>query len=59
MGTLASFARLPIKEVVVRSSTKVGEIVNVTTGGEEDGGGVCTVIYIKFRAILVNLGFAY
>jgi len=39
-GTLASLARLPISEVVVRSRTKFGEIVNESTGVADvvDGG---------------------
>lgn len=44
LGTLASFARLPISDVVVRSRTKFGAIVNVRTGATEVGEGGRTLI---------------
>ena len=43
-GTLASFARLPIRDVVVRSSVKSGGMLMVRTGTTEVGvGGVITI----------------
>jgi len=40
-GTLASFARLPMSDVVVRSSVKSGSMPMVSTGtGEVGVGGV-------------------
>lgn len=43
-GTLASLARLPINDVVVRSSVKLGEMLKVNTGVRESGGGGDMVI---------------
>ena len=43
-GTLASFARLPIKEVVMSSRVKSGDMLTVSTGvGEVGNGGVIVI----------------
>jgi len=43
-GTLASFARLPMSDVVVRSSVKSGGMLMVSMGVVEPGvGGVMTI----------------
>jgi len=43
-GTLASFARLPMREVVVRSSSKLGEMRIVNEGvGEVEQGGIIVI----------------
>jgi len=39
LGTLASFALLPIREVVDRSSSKSGAMLSVRTGAGEPGAG--------------------
>ena len=43
-GTLANLARLPISDVVVRSRTKLGEIVRVSDGVESVAEGGLTII---------------
>lgn len=43
-GTFASLARLPINDVVVRSRTKLGDMLSVRTGGFEPGAGGVTKI---------------
>lgn len=43
-GTLANLARLPISDVVVRSRTKLGEIVRVSDGVESVAEGGLTLI---------------
>jgi len=43
-GTLASFARLPMSEVVVRSRIKFGGILITSTGTEEAGDGGVMII---------------
>jgi hypothetical protein len=45
LGTLANFARLPIRDVVVRSRMKLGETEKVKTGGDEGVGGVCSMTW--------------
>lgn len=43
-GTLASFARLPMSDVVVRSRVKSGGMLMVNTGTAEVGvGGIITI----------------
>lgn len=46
-GTLASFARLPIKEVVVRSRVKTGGILIVIVGATEVVSGGVTTIWAR------------
>lgn len=47
LGTLESFARLPMRETVVRSSVNVGDIENVNVGaGEVNCGGVIVICKI-------------
>jgi hypothetical protein len=48
-GTLASLARLPINDVVVRSRTKFGDMLSVRTGGWELGVGGITDIWWFIR----------
>lgn len=44
-GTLASFARLPISEVVVRFRMKFGDMLMVNTGTDEVGDGGVMITY--------------
>jgi len=56
LGTLASFALLPISDVVVRSSVKSGDMENVTTGAMEVGGVMMIDDLKREREIVKDTG---
>jgi len=54
-GTLASFARLPMSDVVVRSRVKSGGMLMVNTGTAEVGvGGIITMEDLNCESEIVN-----
>lgn len=55
LGTLANLARLPISDVVVRSRTKLGEIVRVSDGIESFAeGGLTLMVDLNCDRDIVN-----